>query len=85
MRPVIYQARCFCADVGHATEQTIAVIDVHVCAEPNPCNDVCRATEQALVVAQEKWLPICVAWAMLQSAIFLFTCRPTVNLADWTD
>jgi len=85
MRPVVYQARCFCADVGRATEQTISVIDAHVCAQPSPCNDVCRATEQALVVAQEKWLPMCVAWAMLQSAIFLTTCRPTINLADWTD
>jgi len=64
MRPIIYQARCFCTNAGRAAEQTISVIDVHVCAEPSPCNDVCRATEQALLVAQEKWLALCVAWAI---------------------
>ena len=73
------------AKLGHATEQTISAIDEHVCAGPSPCNDVCRATHQALLVAQEKWLPICVAWAVLQSAMSLSTDRPTVNLADWTD
>ena len=78
MRPVVYQTRCFCTNVGNATEQILAdgrhicaAIDVRICAEPPSCNGVCCVVEQASRAAQEKWLLICVTWTMFYSVSFL--------------
>ena len=69
---------CIYALADHATERLIAhglhiidAMDAIICAEPSPCNDVCRIVEQATHAAKGRWLPICVAWAMLHSVNFL--------------
>lgn len=80
VRPVVYQARCFCTNVDNATKQTIthrlrisAAIDAHICADSPSCSGVCCIVEQASRAAQEQWSLICVTWTMLYSASFLST------------
>ena len=67
IRPVVYQTRCFCTNVGNATERILAdgrhicaAIDAHICAESPSCNGVCCMVEQATHAAQEQWSLICV-------------------------
>ena len=79
-RPVVYQTRCFCINVGNATEQILAngrhigaAIDAHICAESPSCNGVCCIVGQATHAAQEQWSLICVTWTMLYSVSFLST------------
>lgn len=71
---------CICALADHATERISAhaariidAMDVIICAEPSPCNGVCRIMEQAAHAAQERWVSLCVSWAMLHSVRFLFS------------
>ena len=71
---------CICALADHATERISAhtariidAMDVIICAKPSPCIGVCRTVEQATHAAQERWLPLCVSWAMLHSVSFLFS------------
>ena len=81
MRPVVYQTRYLCTNVGHASEQIIAdsrtrigaAIDARISADPPSCNGVCCIMEQASRATQEEWLLICVTWAMLHSVSFLST------------
>ena len=84
VRAVSKQIRRFkdyiCAKADHVTERIVAhgiriidAMDVTICAEPPPSNDVCRIVEQATHAAQGRWLPLCVAWAMLHSVNVLFS------------